>query len=128
MRGIPRRFRSKGRAQSTSDGRIHQLHAGTQLTVTNFNPASYWVSAWQGQYSGETLHIRSDMPGTVGNKVTFTALQVETSPAAPIQWTDVGNVGGLTTRLDCPGRYHLSLTGVKWNFQIWTNPLNLATC
>lgn len=60
---------------SAADNHIHMLIDNYQILETNYNPYLDWDSEWAGQYSGEVIHLGSDIPGIASDATTFHTLQ-----------------------------------------------------
>jgi hypothetical protein len=49
-----------------------------QVDKTNFEPSAYWgAQPWSSQYSEETGHCATDVPGLVSYKVHFTSVKYQ---------------------------------------------------
>lgn len=60
------------------DGSIVQA---TPYDPTNSGGANYWPGPWSQQYLGENYNVQDDMPGTSGEKATFTSVAYSPTPS-----------------------------------------------
>lgn len=97
-------------------------YAGTQLAVTDFDQSAAWDPAWSAQFSAETKHLGSDVPGYSTDHVSVSSLQKETDSSGT--WANITNT--TATSPDC--RYHYNGVGSGTDFDVWTYPPYSLTC
>ncbi len=93
--------------------RIDMYVNTTKYSITNFDPNLYWGGQpWSSQYSGETGHCQSDMPGTAGDHegLAFVKLLSGSSWVTP---------SSPQKTVNCSTRY-AQLTLGSGTFDIWT--------
>jgi len=105
-----------------ADNAIHMYYDQIQIAVTDFNVASAWNPSWSAQFSAETHHLGSDVPGYSDAKVHVTNLQKATDNTS-----DWANIQSTTSQSpDC--RYHYQGVGSGTDFDVWTYPPYSLTC
>lgn len=118
--------------QEPSDNRIHMYANGVQLAETNYNPEGDWDAAWDHQFSGETFHVGTDMPGTFADKADWDRLQYYNSSGSRINVTLSMMRLGSAESSRYQGEYWTPAAGdgdIGW--RMWTDPIsctNLTTC
>lgn len=96
-----------------SDNRVHMLANNTEIDVMGRDVIGEWSSDWAGQFAGETHHKQSDVPGSMGNHVTFDQIKkydvsLLTSP-----------ITNLNLYTPTWGNYKHSLPGTA-SYDVWT--------
>ena len=49
-----------------ADDRVHMTRDGMNLLTLNYDTTGVWNPSWGGQWSAETEHVASDVPGKIG--------------------------------------------------------------
>jgi hypothetical protein len=98
-----------------STARIDMWINSTKFATTNFDPNSYWgAQPWSSQYSAETGHCQSDVPGTSTAKSEYRSVLKKTGAGtwiAPAVFESVSP--------DCSPRYRIEWAGSP-SFNVWT--------
>jgi len=105
----------------SSDDRIHMSVNGTDLLVTDYDPTGSWDEGWRGQFAGEVLDPKSNVPGTDTDRTTFDYLYY-LHPSGSLNF--FGSITALTPNYS---RHHVRVynAGVGGKgVDVWTSPLN----
>lgn len=97
-------------------GYLEMYSDTTKLAQSTWKPSLNWgAQPWSNQFSGETGHCQTDLPGYDFNKGHYTAVTYQAQQSGP--WL---NSVGLGTFHDCGSTYQV-LTSSSTVFDIWTN-------
>lgn len=98
-----------------SNGYVEMYRDTTLMARSTWKPADNWgAQPWSNQYSGETWHCQTDVPGYEWNKEHFTSVLYQAQVGG--NWlTPVG----LGTYHDCGSAYQV-LTVSSTAFDVWT--------
>lgn len=94
--------------------RIDLYYEDQRLDTTNFDPTAVWSQPWSSQWSEETGHCQTDVPGLPLDRVHYTVVRQQHAPGGPWQ----APIGAQFGR-DCGAKYATQQVN-QTAFDAWT--------